>query len=1082
MSHLLRIIDLGNGIIRVSWQYGTRIRESGTLSFENPLTQENRKDLRWYLEDYLIFPYGAERDRANRVEESMQSWGEALFRQIFDQKNTQDSPWLFYHEAVREDLRHCELSIVSGDPAFHSIPWELLFDPAMGRGYLSQHLKGLYREWSGQAIQVGTTISTEGPFRVLLIISRPYGEKDIPLGTVARPVLDALRPFRPKIELEVLRPPTFSALVDCLADRPGHFHLVHFDGHGVFAEAQSGQPYRYSIRSGKGHLVFEKEDGTEHVVNSTDLGQALTGCKVPIFVMNACQSAVEGGKDPFSSVASQLLAVGATGVVAMNHSVYADTAALFMGRFYERLLNKDPLSEAVASARKSLFAQPHRNSVIGPLELRDWIVPTLYQNHYGFVPIQDEMILAPDEREKAKIREDQQRHTEKACATGRWGFIGRDGDILRIERALRTEGMMGVLVTGLGGIGKTELAYGFARWFIETGGCPGGVFATDFKQKADFGQIIGSVVGFGTDFSRLRDEQQWEHLIQYFRNNASLLVWDNFETVNGYPEGSTPLASEEQREKIIRFLKDLRGGKSRVLITTRKSEEAWLDVALERVEIGGLTRHDAGRMAQKLLKTVGLHPEHYKDDPNYGELVNLLKGHPRSLETVLPQLEKHSPAEIIHELQHRTGPMGQSLEDASMTYVFSLLSGRTQKHLPFLGLFVTHVHAGTLAAFVGGDRESKQVYTDLIGESLDVDGWESVMGEASRSGLMRPVGTRIYTMPPTLPVFLRRQLADVIGKEGLELLDKEFLKFYAAWAATVYDKVAQADENALAAVQMEEANLLRALRLAEMANDWSSAQMISQVLDEFYSFRGRTEEWRALRDRLLSRIGREITTDASADEAELWMFLLGNEANDAMSRNELGIAEKAHETIIRYLTSLNIPKAERKIAVGYHQLGRIAEERQRFDEAEQWYRKALEIFERLGLERDAADDYHQLGRIAEERQRFDEAEQWYRKALEIRERLGHPPILVNTLAQIGILRRKQNQLNKSVEYFGKALMIASNYKMRVRGKILVDLAKLMEMQGEKLFSKTWEDAFNGQTPPLEVLRKVLNDLKDRTDV
>jgi len=33
----------------------------------------------------------------------------------------------------------------------------------------------------------------------------------------------------------------------------------------------------------------------------------------------------------------------------------------------------------------------------------------------------------------------------------------------------------------MSGIGKTELAYGFARWFAETGGCPGGVFVSSFK-------------------------------------------------------------------------------------------------------------------------------------------------------------------------------------------------------------------------------------------------------------------------------------------------------------------------------------------------------------------------------------------------------------------------------------------------------------------------------------------------------------------------------------------------------------------------------------------------------------------------
>jgi len=58
----------------------------------------------------------------------------------------------------------------------------------------------------------------------------------------------------------------------------------------------------------------------------------------------------------------------------------------------------------------------------------------------------------------------------------------------------------------------------------------------------------------------------------------------------------------------------------------------------------------------------------------------------------------------------------------------------------------------------------------------------------------------------------------------------------------------------------------------------------------------------------------------------------------------------------------------------YHQLGVIAHERKQFDEAEKWYRKALEIFERLKIEQNVADEYDNLEKIAQESKQFDEAE------------------------------------------------------------------------------------------------------------
>ncbi|GAH97443.1 unnamed protein product, partial [marine sediment metagenome] len=50
-----------------------------------------------------------------------------------------------------------------------------------------------------------------------------------------------------------------------------------------------------------------------------------------------------------------------------------------------------------------------------------------------------------------------------------------------------------------------------------------------------------------------------------------------------------------------------------------------------------------------------------------------------------------------------------------------------------------------------------------------------------------------------------------------------------------------------------------------------------------------------------------------------------------------------------------------------HQLGRIAEEKRQFTEAEKWYRKSLAIAEKLQDEYGKAITLYQLGRIAEER-------------------------------------------------------------------------------------------------------------------
>jgi len=62
------------------------------------------------------------------------------------------------------------------------------------------------------------------------------------------------------------------------------------------------------------------------------------------------------------------------------------------------------------------------------------------------------------------------------------------------------------------------------------------------------------------------------------------------------------------------------------------------------------------------------------------------------------------------------------------------------------------------------------------------------------------------------------------------------------------------------------------------------------------------------------------------------------------------------------------------MASTYHELGMTALSGERVDEAEDWYRKALAIFEELGDRLHAAASYHQLGIIAQRRERVDEAE------------------------------------------------------------------------------------------------------------
>ena len=83
----------------------------------------------------------------------------------------------------------------------------------------------------------------------------------------------------------------------------------------------------------------------------------------------------------------------------------------------------------------------------------------------------------------------------------------------------------------------------------------------------------------------------------------------------------------------------------------------------------------------------------------------------------------------------------------------------------------------------------------------------------------------------------------------------------------------------------------------------------------------------------------------------------------------------------------------------YHRPGRVDGWMRLTD----WYRKSLAIKEELGNRPGMASTYHQLGMIAEDRGRLDEAEDWYRKSLAIDEELGNQPGMARSYHHLAII-------------------------------------------------------------------------------
>lgn len=1083
-KNCLRITHQGENIL-LSWQRGQAApRLADAVRFEHPFDKQALTDLRWYLEEYLRFPYGIFPDEAAKIEQKLQTWGEELFNLVF---RSSEKAREFFQAATYDGLHNCELAIASDDFAILNLPWELLYSPG-DRQFLAPSLAGMSRSLSDYAVRGEIPTLPQDKLNILLVIARPYGETDIALKTIARPLLDSIAEIRQKVNIKVLRPPSFEEFERELSTNKGFYHIVHFDGHGDFDPNSQG--FQHSLGGlGQGVLVFENLDGTPQIVTAAQIAQNLADCGVPIFVLNACKSAQEG-EDKFSSVATRLVSSGAKGVVAMAYSVYAVAAKHFIGRLYGELVKGANLNRAVAAGRKAVLNQPQRPSPKGDKILRDWIVPVLYEQE-SYTPF-----IPEDSTDDILDLDDFLVETRNFASLhgfpdeGAYGFIGRDYDILRLERAFRQNNI--VLMQGMGGVGKTELSCGFARWLEETQGRDSKMFFVSFEHGATLSNVISQV---GREvfkdkldkFNSLPIDKQQAAVLKYLQTQPCLLIWDNFEPVNGFTTGNQPLLIEEERNEIKGFLKQLRSSKTWVLITSRR-EESWLDCGYTLLNLGGLIAVDVEELAAKILQTAGV--DKRKLTQEYLELLKLLGGHPLSLRVVLPHLKTQTPKQLIEALRQGLDTFAGEEEEGrdksltvSLDYSFSKLSEKARKHLPFLGLFSERVDVHWLDGFSKDpDDEDGQAYQAVFGENLHKDDWLAILNEAAAASILQQLNKRIYQIHPALPWFLRKRLNAtaslqsqpseesgdrfplMTGQEVISELEKKLLIFYATLANDCYREMISNAELATLILRMEEPNLLQNLRLAEQQQEWSKALAILEVLGKIYERLGRKPEFRSLRKRALRQIGINLA-DAKAkgkDALSFWMYLQSVNASEALDIADYKQARTIYLEILDTLNVLNkVSKNQNKaricvqlgkiatmqrqfidafsyyqtslkifedykdyyyVAFVYHELGNLALEQRQFKEGITFCNKALEIYEDTDYYQ-SSHTYHLLGMIAEKERRYEDAIIFYKKALKIREDTGDFDKAASDYHHLGVVARAQGKYENAFKNFQASLKI-----------------------------------------------------------
>ena len=332
-----------------------------------------------------------------------------------------------------------------GDEAALGLPYELLRLPD---GRLLSTLPGARFRRRVPGVNRAVVPALPGPLKILVAVGAPEETltENAPLDIEAemQAILDAIGGVEGagRAQIRILEVGGPKEIEDALVE--DQYHILHISAHGSASS-----------------LELEDEDGAPVTVDAPQLVERLraSGRPLPLVVLSSCAGAAHGA----CSLAARLIEHGVDRVLAMQASVTDVYATLLARQFYDALgaPRRTTASGALAVARRALEVE--RVSAAqsgGPSGPPEYAVATL-------LTADDDLPLVDVAAQADPLRHATQAPAGGAVRSLRIGeLIGRRKQLREALRALRggsaaTErfgDVSGVVLTGVGGIGKTALA------------------------------------------------------------------------------------------------------------------------------------------------------------------------------------------------------------------------------------------------------------------------------------------------------------------------------------------------------------------------------------------------------------------------------------------------------------------------------------------------------------------------------------------------------------------------------------------------------------------------------------------------
>jgi hypothetical protein len=628
----------------------------------------------------------------------------------------------------------------------------------------------------------------------------------------------------------------------------------------------------------------------------------------------------------------------------------------------------------------------------------------------------------------------------------RAAFFGRTQEMETVLQALGPEERgWGVVIDGIGGIGKTALAVEAAYRCKDQKQFDAYIFITA-KQKSlvpsgikaespaattldEFVNETARVLG-QIGIAKLTGEEKRRALLEALRSKRGLLIYDNLETL-----------TKEEQEALADFLRFLPQGSKAILTSRRRGGEGALWLRLEQLAwetAREIIQHEAGREARlaEILRRVG--------EARWRELFNETGGSPLALIWTLGLMRAKALSfdralEMLRQGANRESPLQEFIYKEARKD----LGAQEVAALNALSFFVPSASFEALMNVANLTRTALETVLERLNALALVD--------------ILP-GEERYSLHPLTRGYIRAELlADAATERSTGMRFArywvDFAKKYGGSSYKTYNRLEVEWPNlqAVANYLWETANVKN-----EIVEDEETTKLVNDLADalrQFLWFGGRWDEriqlsaWayetaRALKD--WNNAGWRAYDVAEIhymrvriDEATVWVDrcvevwaeirIQSVQAIINHMRGCIAVQRKQYRKAKRFLyAALAIWRdygEDKSINITLRHLGHLARKCKNYNVAEQYYKEALEVAIKRNLNEQQAGSFCNLGELALERKQWNEARKWFEQSLPPAQEIGRVNLTARIKYGLARVREAEGQPDLALPLAQEALVI-----------------------------------------------------------